>query len=63
MEVIVWVKVLGLGLTLTFNPWRTMVMTHTYAKSQGQRSVVQKTEWKQSDRQTDGRRPSHYLPC
>jgi len=33
---------LGLELTLTFNPMRAMIMTHTHAKDQGQSSVGSK---------------------
>jgi len=40
IEVRVWE--LGLGLTLTFNTMKAMVMTHTHVKDQGRRSVGSK---------------------
>ena len=41
---------LTLTLTLTFSPSKAMVMTLKHAKGQGQGQLVQKIEWKQTDR-------------
>jgi len=38
-----------------------MVVTHTHAKIEVKGQFVQKIEWKQMDRQTDGHNLSHHL--
>jgi len=52
---------LGLGLTLTFNPRRAMVMTDIQAKGQGQRSVGSKDRV-ETDGRTDGQTQAIALP-
>jgi len=43
-----------------FQPHRATVMTHTYAKYQGQRSLGSEAR-EETDGQTDGHDRSHYL--
>jgi len=50
-----------LGLTLTFNPRRVMVITEAHAKCQDQRSVGLKDRVEIDGRRGGGR--LHYLPC
>jgi len=52
---------LGFGLTSTFNPIRAMVMTHTHAKGQSQRSFGSKDRV-EKDRQTDKQTEAIALP-
>jgi len=49
-------------IDLQFQSLHAMVVTHTHAKDQGQRSVGSKDKV-ETDGRTDGRRRLHYLPC
>jgi len=48
-------------MTFTFSPMRAMVMTHTQAKAQGQKSLGSKV--KSGNGQTDGRTEAIVLPA
>jgi len=48
-------------MTLTFNPWQAMVMTHTHAKIIVVAQLVKKIGWRQPDARTGIHDRSLYL--